>query len=83
VSVFDIIPVLRDRKQAKFFFSKNRQVVFSTRYQPKKLNKTLRLVAGNKYGVFRYFYKFFMKIGLAAYIFYMNKVHTPSNINYI
>jgi hypothetical protein len=34
MSVFDIIPVLRDRKQAKISFSKNRQDVFSTRYQP-------------------------------------------------
>ena len=33
-TIFDIIPILRDRKQANIFFSKNRQVVFSARYQP-------------------------------------------------
>jgi hypothetical protein len=34
MSVFDIIPVLRVQNQAKIFISKNRQDVFSTRYQP-------------------------------------------------
>jgi hypothetical protein len=34
VSVLDLVPVLRDQKQAKIYFSKNHQDVFSTRYQP-------------------------------------------------
>ena len=36
MSIYDIIPVLRDRKQPKIFFQKNRKVAFSTRYQPSR-----------------------------------------------
>jgi hypothetical protein len=32
-TIFELVPVLRDRKQAKFFFSKIRQDVLSTRYR--------------------------------------------------
>jgi hypothetical protein len=47
VPVLDLLPVLRDRKQDKIVFSKNRQDAFSTPTNFKNKNKKiLSLVVG-------------------------------------
>jgi hypothetical protein len=55
VSVFDLVPVLRFQKQLKKTFQKNVKMylVSATNLEKKKL----RLVAGTKYGIFRYIFK--------------------------
>ena len=56
VSVLDLVPVLRVQKQLKNFFQKTFKMylVPATNLKNKKI---LRLVAGTKYGVFRYLLK--------------------------
>jgi hypothetical protein len=56
VSVFDLVPVLRVQKQLKKTFQENVKMylVSATEFKNKK---KLRLVAGTKYGVFRYIFK--------------------------
>ena len=56
VSVLDLVPVLRVQKQLKKIFQKTVKMylVPATNLKNKKI--ILRLVAGTKYGVIRYFH---------------------------
>jgi hypothetical protein len=57
VSVLDLVPVLRVQKQLKKTFQKTVKMYLVPATNLKNKKKILRLVAGTKYGVFRYYYQ--------------------------